>query len=204
MGGEDGPPLQREEEKELTPLQLLDHMLEVGKLCLTHPHLMADPEGGRGGLMGGRKRRRGGRWWGWVGWVCCERGRGEVSEALLKGLGEGGEGVKGSAGLRRRGGTSPVVPVAAVPEGAGGGGGGGGRGGGGGASGGERVEGPADAFRFSFHAPPHNSIAHLHLHCFQLPFTHVWHEWSFRANTRWCKEADAIRAQLLRRDTAHS
>ena len=46
--------------------------------------------------------------------------------------------------------------------------------------------------RFAFHAPPHNSIAHLHLHCFQLPFDHWWSEWNFRPNSRWCKDAEVV------------
>ncbi|PKA61086.1 14 kDa zinc-binding protein [Apostasia shenzhenica] len=31
-------------------------------------------------------------------------------------------------------------------------------------------------FRFGFHQPPFNSVNHLHLHCFALPFTPRWRD----------------------------
>ncbi|XP_073158217.1 bifunctional adenosine 5'-phosphosulfate phosphorylase/adenylylsulfatase HINT4 [Henckelia pumila] len=32
----------------------------------------------------------------------------------------------------------------------------------------------AEKYRFGFHQPPFNSVYHLHLHCFALPFTPRW------------------------------
>ncbi|XP_051119371.1 bifunctional adenosine 5'-phosphosulfate phosphorylase/adenylylsulfatase HINT4 isoform X2 [Andrographis paniculata] len=32
----------------------------------------------------------------------------------------------------------------------------------------------ANDYRFGFHQPPFNSVNHLHLHCFALPFTPRW------------------------------
>ena len=66
--------------------------------------------------------------------------------------------------------------------------------GGGGGGGGSMVGGGGE--RYCFHVPPHNSISHLHMHCMELPFDNWWTEWSFRANTRWCKEADTVKREI--------
>jgi hypothetical protein len=32
------------------------------------------------------------------------------------------------------------------------------------------------SYRFGFHLPPYNSVDHVHLHCFILPFTNILKE----------------------------
>ena len=202
-GGEEGEEEEREwgdgvkveEEKELTPLQYLDHMLEVGRFVLSHPHLMSDPAGG----VPLPRRQRGGRL---LSLLCCHRGRHvgvgsstpAVSPAGMNG--HGGVGMNGTGGVRRRWGASPVMPVGSEVGGAR-------------KEGVERrevteeVDAPV-SYRFCFHAPPHNSIAHIHLHCFQLPFTSKWSQWSFRPHTRRCKEASDVREDIVRRDQSQA
>ncbi|GJP43777.1 hypothetical protein CLOM_g3193 [Closterium sp. NIES-68] len=34
----------------------------------------------------------------------------------------------------------------------------------------------AKEYHFGFHRPPFNSVDHLHLHCFALPFNSWWHQ----------------------------
>ena len=38
---------------------------------------------------------------------------------------------------------------------------------------------PGAATQFGFHLPPFNSVDHLHLHCFALPFTPAWKAWKY-------------------------
>ncbi|KAG6416998.1 hypothetical protein SASPL_124439 [Salvia splendens] len=38
----------------------------------------------------------------------------------------------------------------------------------------ERDAPHAEQYRFGFHQPPFNSVNHLHLHCFALPYTPRW------------------------------
>jgi hypothetical protein len=51
--------------------------------------------------------------------------------------------------------------------------------------------------RFAFHIPPFNSINHLHMHCFELPFTSTYNKLSYRANTYWCQDAVEIKKQII-------
>ncbi|KAK3273073.1 hypothetical protein CYMTET_18665 [Cymbomonas tetramitiformis] len=39
---------------------------------------------------------------------------------------------------------------------------------------------PGAETRFGFHVPPFNSVDHIHLHCFALPFSPAWKESKYR------------------------
>eukprot|EP00242_Pyramimonas_sp_CCMP2087_P012097 CAMPEP_0198212166 /NCGR_PEP_ID=MMETSP1445-20131203/25559_1 /TAXON_ID=36898 /ORGANISM="Pyramimonas sp., Strain CCMP2087" /LENGTH=174 /DNA_ID=CAMNT_0043886555 /DNA_START=183 /DNA_END=703 /DNA_ORIENTATION=- len=39
---------------------------------------------------------------------------------------------------------------------------------------------PQDETQYGFHLPPFNSVDHLHLHCFALPFRPAWKAWKYK------------------------
>ena len=190
-----------EDEKELTPLQLLDHMLDVGRLVLANPQLLTDSEAGRAVPRRRRARR-------FLSLLCCQRARHATSSPLPRSCltspdgsattnGVHAHGMNGASSIRRRQASSPVVPLSSslTPDS-------GGRPGENAETEGAMAVGGADSQRFCFHAPPHHSIAHLHLHCFQLPFDAVWDELSFKRNSHWTREADAVREAIVKRDAS--
>jgi diadenosine tetraphosphate (Ap4A) HIT family hydrolase len=56
--------------------------------------------------------------------------------------------------------------------------------------------GPDDDVRMVFHAPPFNSVDHLHLHVFHGDFISRYKNFSYTPGWPWCKSYDAVFAQL--------
>jgi diadenosine tetraphosphate (Ap4A) HIT family hydrolase len=72
-----------------------------------------------------------------------------------------------------------------------------------------RADSPARAdgrLEFSYHVPPFNSINHLHLHAFALPFDSVPRRIKYLPGTPWCmaheRLVDKLRAERGPRDSA--
>jgi hypothetical protein len=40
---------------------------------------------------------------------------------------------------------------------------------------------PGAATQYGYHLPPFNSVDHVHLHCFALPFAPAWKEWKYKS-----------------------
>ncbi|CAF1106090.1 unnamed protein product [Didymodactylos carnosus] len=47
-------------------------------------------------------------------------------------------------------------------------------------------------FIFCFHAPPYNSIDHLHLHAIYKPFVNLWSSIQYSNNKSWCKSLEHV------------
>ena len=56
--------------------------------------------------------------------------------------------------------------------------------------------GPDDDVRMVFHAPPFNSVDHLHLHVFHGDFISRYKNFSYTPGWPWCKSYDAVFDQL--------
>jgi sulfate adenylyltransferase (ADP) / adenylylsulfatase len=54
----------------------------------------------------------------------------------------------------------------------------------------------AASFLLLYHAPPFNSIDHLHVHCFELPFKSWGHSKKYALSSHWCASHDDIVANL--------
>ncbi|KAJ6806035.1 bifunctional adenosine 5'-phosphosulfate phosphorylase/adenylylsulfatase HINT4 [Iris pallida] len=52
-------------------------------------------------------------------------------------------------------------------------------------------------YRFGFHQPPFNSVNHLHLHCFTLPFIPRWKQLKYMSLGPWgFIEAEKLLARI--------
>ena len=49
-----------------------------------------------------------------------------------------------------------------------------------------------DQVQLAFHKPPFNSVDHLHLHVFCLPFSTMWHRIQYLQGTPWSESFDAL------------
>lgn len=60
---------------------------------------------------------------------------------------------------------------------------------------------PGAATRFGYHLPPFNSVDHLHLHCFGLPFAPAWKAWKYETTLGvslwWLPKAKLLQARPL-------
>ena len=54
---------------------------------------------------------------------------------------------------------------------------------------------------FCFHVNGHNSIDHLHLHCFSGAWRSPWKALVYKTGTPWCRDFEAVRAALSGRDS---
>ncbi|KAG8459280.1 hypothetical protein KFE25_014125 [Diacronema lutheri] len=65
-----------------------------------------------------------------------------------------------------------------------------------------RADSPAHGdgrFEYSYHVPPFNSIDHLHLHAFALPFDSLARRFKYLPHTPWCVAHDRLVASLRAR-----
>ena len=58
---------------------------------------------------------------------------------------------------------------------------------------------PADHFVLLYHVPPYNSIDHLHVHCFELPFKNWKFSQKYAVSSFWCASHEAIIERLKQR-----
>jgi sulfate adenylyltransferase (ADP) / adenylylsulfatase len=58
------------------------------------------------------------------------------------------------------------------------------------------------SFLLLYHVPPFNSIDHLHVHCFELPFKSWGHSKKYALSSHWCASHDEIVADLKANATA--
>lgn len=53
-----------------------------------------------------------------------------------------------------------------------------------------------ESMSFIYHRPPHNSIDHLHLHCFELPHTSIAWRGKYWSAAPWCDTHQTVLARL--------
>ena len=53
---------------------------------------------------------------------------------------------------------------------------------------------------FCFHAPPWNSIDHLHLHCIRTPFAGLFQRIKYTPGSLWCVAHEEVRESLLQQE----
>jgi Scavenger mRNA decapping enzyme C-term binding len=54
----------------------------------------------------------------------------------------------------------------------------------------------AASFLLLYHVPPFNSIDHLHVHCFELPFKSWGHSKKYALSSHWCAAHKEVIAKL--------
>ncbi|ORZ20331.1 scavenger mRNA decapping enzyme C-term binding-domain-containing protein [Absidia repens] len=61
---------------------------------------------------------------------------------------------------------------------------------------GYQIDDDKEQFRLGFHAPPFNSVNHLHMHVIGLPFKNGWRKWKYMSGRIWYLDASSVLGHL--------